>query len=95
MESFRKRFPLRGLCLGGGGDGRWFGLSRQDSGRGCEPVEQRVDREYEQTVGKTEKNTEDDSQNKSKPVWLQVGDPKGPYLFKFFQRVAILAMLKP
>ena len=78
-----------------GGGAHRFGLNRQDSGRRGESVEEGVDGKNKKTVGKTENNTEDDSQNESKSVWLQVGNPKGPYLFKFFQRIDILAIVTP
>ena len=78
-----------------GGGRRRFGLNRQDSGRGCEPVEEGVDGKNKKTIGKSEKHAQRDPKNKPKPVWLQVGNPKGPYLFKFFQRIDILAIVTP
>jgi hypothetical protein len=76
-----------------GGGGRRFGLNRQYSGRGCKAVEEGVDGKNEKAVRKPKEHAERDPKNKPKPVWLQVGNPKGPYLFKFFQRVDTLAIV--
>ena len=78
-----------------GGGGRRFGLNRQYSVRGCKAVEEGVDGKNEKAVRKPKEHAERDPKNKPKPVWLQVGNPKGPYLFKFFQRVDILAIVTP
>jgi len=78
-----------------GGGGRRFGLNRQDSGRRGESVEEGVDGKNKKTIGKPKEHAQRDPKNKPKPVWLQVGDPKGPYLFKFFQRIDILAIVTP
>jgi len=78
-----------------GGGGRRFGLNRQDSGRRGESVEEGVDGKNKKTIGKPKEHAQRDPKNKPKPVWLQVGNPKGPYLFKFFQRIDILAIVTP
>ena len=58
------------------------GSGHADGGGRSKPVEEGVDGKNEKTVRKPKEHAERDPKNKPKPVWLQVGNPKGPNLFK-------------